>query len=185
MKWSRVACVTLLAGLFCSSLALGGVVDVSAEPASQTVAIDSFFDVFVVMDAPDDSIVGWGIDVWWDDAIINLVGLPEYNTPPWDEASNIFDEPGLLDLAALTFPPGESGNDLLLVTLHFKAIAIGETDVVPSHTVGDATEGFALDYPPGGFADATYHNGHVIVTPEPTTLALLAFGCLGLIRGRR
>ena len=86
-------------------------------------------------------------------------------------------------LATLAFPSSVSGSGILLASVSLSADTIGQTALWISTTPGDLNEGFALAST--GFADLTFESGHVTVTPEPGSLALLATATLVFRRRKR
>jgi hypothetical protein len=154
-----VVVVAVLAG---SGLAT---VIVDVQPASSEVTIGQGFNVSIVATIPDP-VVGWGLDLSFDHAVLSLVGSPVIG-PVWLPATAL-DSDGL---AGLAFPSSISGTSVLLATVHLSAIAAGETDLTLSVTPGDLTEGFPLD--PTGFATMTLGSAHVTAVPEPTVAVLL------------
>lgn len=169
--------VCLLAVVIGCSVILGGpsasaLVTVSLEPSSTIQPVGATFDVDVVADF-SELIVGFGIDLTFDSAVITLDGPPLIG-PDWFPAFAP-DGDGLAGL----IPGGPiAGNHVLLATLTFTADAIGVTDLIPGVTAGDLTEGFALW--PSGFDSVVFQNGLVTVVPEPTTCALVFVGLVGL-----
>ncbi|MBN2561906.1 MAG: PEP-CTERM sorting domain-containing protein [Phycisphaerae bacterium] len=202
MKKAKVACTALLVGLLAAGPAMASIA-VSIEPVAQVVDIgDPLITVDIVADIPvDDAIVQWGVDLSYNASVIELFG------GSWATAVSInetlFDAayaPDGDELCALV--PAEdvnvSGNDILLATVSFVPVGLGLSNVCPSDSnplswngsfwegTGDLTEGFLKDPPPvGAYIPADYTCGTIEVTPEPTTLALLAFGGLAVIRRRR
>jgi hypothetical protein len=150
-------------------------VTVRFEPSDLAVDVSDAFTLDIVADIPDP-VLGWGLDLALDPTIASLVGVDAIG-PLWTPAF----APDGDGLAAIAFPSSISGNDVLLATLSFSALALGETDLLLSVTPGDLNEGFPLD--PTGFADLIFESGHVTV-PEPAAL-LLAAGMLTVMQRRR
>jgi len=148
---------------------------VRVEPPDLVVDINSTstFTLDLVADI-NTPVVGWGLDLNIETpGVVSVTGTPDIPFPPWID---VFapDGDGLAAVAD-PFPPTNgsvSGLNILLATLTFSVDRLGETDLVPSVTEGDLTEGFPLD--PMGFGTVTFQNGHVMVIPEPTTAILLA-----------
>lgn len=167
----------VIAGIALATLGLGqpalGDLTAGFDPPETIVGLGDIFTIDIVADIPDP-IVGWGLDLAFDESIISLVEAPTIG-PAWWPPYSAPDGDGL---AALAFPTGISGTDILLATLTFSADALGETDLILSATPGDLAEGFALD--PTGFADVTFELGHVVVVPGPTAVLLGAVG-LGMV----
>jgi hypothetical protein len=173
-----LAILTGLVMSITSASTRGGVVDVSVrfEPADQTVGIGEPITVNLVADVTSP-VIGWGLDVIEDTPGIITPSAPMTIGPAWWAADTV-DGDGL---AGLAFPDSYSGTGILLATFSFTAIAEGDTYLLASYTLGDDTEGFALD--PSGFANVEFVPGHITVTPEPAALAMLMIG--GLIVSRR
>jgi len=150
-------------------------VSVRATPSAKTVNVGQPFDMQLRADI-GDPVLGWGLDVTFDGDIIGQALAPTIG-PLWASVHT----PDGDGLAGLKFPPSISGNDILLATLHFVAIAPGQTDLVIGVTAGDLTEGFALD--PTGFASLHFEPASVTVVPEPASGLLLA-GCVMWLRRR-
>ena len=123
-----------------------------------------------------DPTLGWGLDLGFDPAVVQPVGVPTIG-PDWI-AATASDGDGLAGIA-LT---GLSG-DRRLAVVRFQAIALGSTSFVLSDTLADLSEGFALD--PTGFATVQYQSATVNVVPEPATALLLVLGITGLAARRR
>jgi hypothetical protein len=169
-------------------------ITVTVEPG---VSLPGQASVDIVADIPaDDAIVGWGVDLSYNPAILGLAG------GGWDTAVAIgpaFDEVFAADgdfLAGLVPFAGAplSGNDVVLATVTFDILASDLTELCVSDTnplvwngsfwqgFGDLTEGFALNPPPvGAFAPAAYS---CVTIPEPASLMLLAAGGLLALRRR-
>ena len=181
MEWkSKIGIAVLLVGVWFTSQAVA-TVTVTEELGSGTYGLGQTIISTVMAEIPlEEPVLGWGIDFDWDDAVVQLVGYT-VNDLLWDEGFAP-DDPGVLDIAALSFPANVTGN-ALLVTFEFLAVGIGETDFTfGDDNPPDLTEGFALD--PTGFAEVVYTPGHFTVIPEPGSLALLALGGLALLRRR-
>ncbi len=170
--------ILLLAMLLVTGRPQTGLADVTvrARPSVATVNVGDPFDMELRADL-GDPVLGWGLDVAFDGDIIGQALAPTIG-PLWASVHT----PDGDDLAGLKYPPSLSGNDILLATLHFIAVAPGQTDLVIGVTAGDLTEGFALD--PTGFANVQFEPASVTVLPEPATGLLLA-SCLICLRARK
>ena len=131
----------------------------------ESIGVGDVFSIDILGDITDP-IVGWGLDLSFDETVLSLVGPPLIG-PSWFGAF----APDGDALAGLAFPYSVSGPEVLLATLTFSANAIGATDLTLGITPGDLTEGFGLD--PSGFAGFTFDSTHVSVVPAPAA-ALLA-----------
>ncbi len=150
------------------------------DPALSEIILGHDFEIDVVADI-NAPVVGWGLDVTVaTPGVISQIADPAIG-PSWFAVPT----PDGDKLAGLAFPDSVSGSNILLATLHFRADADGETDLLLGITPGDQTEGFALD--PTGFATTHFETGHVSV-PEPQSLVIMILSCAGALRlrnGRR
>jgi hypothetical protein len=168
--------VLCTAALLLASPALADTVYASFDPTPKVVNLGDTFTIDIVADMTSD-IVGWGLDLTIADPSVAMrTAADPVIGPDWDPAF----APDGDGLAGLAFPAGVSGNDILLATVEFQAMALGVTDLYLSITPGDLTEGFALY--PTGFDDAVFTAGQIRVIPEPAALALLGLGVLALRR---
>jgi hypothetical protein len=147
-------------------------VAVSFDPLDSIVEEGEFFAVNLIADIPDP-VLGWGLDVSFDPAILSLDGPPAIGSS-WKPAF----APDGDGLAGLAFPFPVNGNGITLATLNFEVITLGTSLLQASATAGDFTEGFPLAT--GGFADVVFKDGSVSPVPEPGTILLLASGLAGL-----
>jgi len=126
-------------------------------------------DLVADLDVP---VLGWGLDVG-SAGPADQLGSPVIG-PAWLP----LDAPDGDGLAGAAFPDGVSGDGLLLATLRFTAYQPGSVRFSASLTLGDLTEGFALD--PAGFASPVFFDPVVRVTvnpiPEPGVAVLLGAG---------
>lgn len=120
----------------------------------------------------NEPIVGWGLDLTFDESILSLVEPPTID-PTWF-AAFAADGDGL---AGLAFPDSIMGTDVVLATISFFVDDVGQSELGLGFTLGDLTEGFALDS--SGFATVTTVPVTVNVVPIPGALFLGIFG-LGL-----
>ena len=168
----RLLALSLLASLWAAPAGAAVIARVIA-PAS--VGIGAQFDVELRADL-GDPVLGWGLDLGFDPAIVQRVSAPTIG-PDWFAVA-VSDGDGLAGVAA-----GGLTGDRRLAVVRFQAIALGSTSFVLSDTLADLSEGFALD--PAGFAAVQYQSASVNVVPEPGTALLTALGLAGLAAGRR
>ncbi len=174
----------------------------AVNPASAAFTVDIRADIPSVV-----PIVGWGIDVWFEEGVTGNPGVtigPEWYGLVAEDPDP--DDPTVdLNLQAITdWPdptPGLTGN-VLLATLTFPddgdALSILVGDHNPWNGLGDLNEGFVIEPPPSGnFAaviwDGLYYDDltpgdlgvfTIGLVPEPTTLSLLVLGGLAVLRRR-
>jgi hypothetical protein len=150
-------------------------------PASSVQAQGASFQVGVYADfsvpAGATGLLGFGLDLGYDHALISLVGAPQLG--PGFTGFSGPDGDGLGGIATSALP----GGTLLLAMLNFHADAPGTSPLLLSVTAGDLTEGFALD--PTGFDSVQYVGGQVTVVPEPGSFALLGAALAALAFARR
>lgn len=142
----------------------------SVVELGETVAVDIRADF-------GDPVVAWGLDLTleqpeyaaWIDTVIGSA---------WDVTETL-DEDGL---AGLRFATGVSG-DVLLATVTFEGLAVGETLLTLS-SGPEEDEGFLLE---SGFLaeNVQFSPGSLTVVPEPAGLALLGIGMLAIRLRRR
>jgi hypothetical protein len=152
--------------------ARGGLI-VRFDTPDRTIGVGEVFTMDILADV-GDPLVGWGLDLSFDPSILSVVDPPAIG-PRWFPAG----APDGDGLAGLAFVDSVSGADVLLASVTFSAVALGETDLMLSTTPEDLTEGFALD--PTGFAEPVFRGGHVSVVPEPATgfLCVIALSIVG------
>ncbi|OAD21904.1 hemolysin-type calcium-binding region protein [Candidatus Thiomargarita nelsonii] len=151
--------IVLFVSMFYTTVGWSAAVNVSLNTAQNTVNVGDTFTVELLATIPDP-VLGWGIDVGFDDTQLELVGGPIV-VEPWAQGQS----PDGDDLTGLAFPDPVSGANVILALFSFKAIAVGEVTLEPSVTPGDLTEGFALaNQPlPGVFADVTFNSLDLII----------------------
>jgi len=167
--------IMLLAICGHSALALA-TVSTQFDPVLAEVVLGSTIEVTIIADIPEP-VIAWGLDVVVsDDAVLELSEPPTIGSA-WAPAST----PDGDQLGGLAFPTAVSGDDVVLASLTYFAVSIGEADLMVEVTPDDPTEGFGLD--PTGFAATSFVPATVIVTPEPRTLWLIVVaGTLAVCR---
>ncbi len=173
----RVGIVGLaIAALACRPQSGDAAVVVSILPDNLAVNVGDTFDIQLSADL-FDPVLGWGLDVAWSGQFATQAAAPTIG-PLWYASTSVDGD----DLIGMAFPDAIAGSNVLLATLHLKALSPGQTDITITTTPGDQSEGFPLD--PSGFADAQFESAHLTVLPEPTT-AILLLGLTGLVWSRR
>lgn len=160
--------------LLCLGGAARGGLVVRFDTPERTVGLGEVFTIDILADI-EDPLVGWGLDLSFDPSVLSLVDSPAIG-PRWFPAF----APDGDGLAGLAFPNSVWGAGVLLASVTFSGVIIGETDLTLSTTPGDITEGFALD--PTGFAQPVIESAHVFVVPEPATglLGAIVLSIIGL-----
>ena len=149
----------------------------SVEPSDSIVNVGDTFTVDLVADlALGESVLGWGLDLTFDDAVFSQIASPTIGSN-WIPVMAL-DGDGL---AGLAFPFPVSGTDVLLATLSFEAISVGTVNFVLGVTNGDLTEGLPLAFPapPGTFTELTFNNASVTSVPGPSTILRMLTGLVG------
>lgn len=166
-------CMSVFA-LLCVTSGVSWSVPVSVyfQPQDSSAQVGGNLSIDLLANIPDP-VLGWGLDVTFNTSIINRTGIAV--GPQWSPAMAA-DGDGL---AGLAFPLPISGDNVLLATLSFDALAQGSTPLEASATVGDLTEGFALAS--GGFAEVVYTPGSAAVVPIPAAAWLFGSGLLALV----
>ncbi len=146
------------------------------EPATAQVAAGSSFQVELVAQL-DEPVLGFGLDL--DLRGVALEGPPLIG-PAWLPVEAA-DGDGL---AGVAFPDGVAGDRVLLATLPLVAGEPGVARLFTGFTVGDLTEGFALD--PSGFASPVgFESAEIRIVPEPGGALLCGAALTGLALSRR
>lgn len=177
MMKMKCLCTALLIGLLVSPASAGLIVD----GADGTYAVDSFFDVYFEVTVPaGDALVGWALDVSWDETYLEFQSYTIGGD--WDEGAAQPDDPDVLDLGALAFVPFVEGTSIMF-GINFKGLLETPDTLVEVSWQEVELEGFV--YESGPFAAVDMNTpAHIELVPEPATLSLLAFGALALIRRR-
>ena len=172
MKRGKVV-VGLLTLVCFGGAARGGLI-VRFDTPERTVGPGDVFTMDILADV-GDPLVGWGLDLSFDPSVLSPVDSPAIG-PRWFPAF----APDGDGLAGLAFADSVSGANVLLASVTFSGVTLGETDLMLSTTPGDLTEGFALD--PTGFAQPVFESAHVFVVPEPGTglLCAIVLSIIGL-----
>lgn len=176
LKMRTLGGCLVAAGL--TAAAANAAVIVDFVPSSQNATVGSSVSYDIVATITDASILGWGLDLTLSSgdggaATLNTVTVGS------DWIAGTADGDGL---GGLAFPASVIGTSTL-ATIDLTADAIGTVDLILSTTIGDDTEGFALD-PTGFEADVTLNSGVLNIVPEPTALALLLAGGVFALRRR-
>ena len=133
----------------------------------------------------DDAIIGWGLDLVYDNTQLSWDSLiigPDWRPPFLGTTDDGFG--GFLPFG-VTDPVW--GEEVLLATLDFHCLGLGFSTL--DLAVSDLTEGFMTDqFDLSGkaiFADWTSTPANITQTPEPATLFLVGTGLAGLVAARR
>ncbi len=188
MKKTRVLLLALAAGLLACSTASADIAVTWSPAYCLGIDVGEEGQLSIYANIPEaDAVVGWGLDLYYNAAVATVTDIT-YG-PLWSEvghdptAEDIFD--GVeYNMAAITVYPPPQGvwGNVLLATLTFQGVSLGSTQLVLGAHPLDLNEGFAKNPPPSGvFVPFTATEGCIVV-PEPSTLALLGLGVLGLIR---
>jgi hypothetical protein len=137
------------------------------------------FRVDLMADIPEP-VLGWGLDIIYDPAILALQGMPVIRPPWWALPSKDGD-----GLAGYAFPNAVTGNNTLLATLTFKVLSSKSTSILAGMTTGDKGEGFPIFGLAGGFAEFEALPSRVNPVPEPATLLLMGCGLISIAGVKR
>ena len=159
--------------------ASAGTVTVRFDPSSSVVGVGETVSISIVADM-SDPVVGWGLDLAFDDSVVGLVGDPNLGSVWW--SAHASDDDGLVGLA---FPDSVSGLDVVLASLEVAGLAPGQTSLDLGTTPDDLTEGMPLD--PNGFDTLLVEAGQVTVVPvlessDPPADGTLPKTCKNIIR---
>lgn len=130
------------------------------------------FTIDLKADIPD-SVLGWGLDIYYDINIITPVD--QIFDSKWN---NIFyekiDDGERLSLVTTAFPP-VAGENILLSTLSFQYLRPENTVISVTYRDDKKENGFPLMVPET-FADANFRSVAVNPVPEPGTFLLVGVG---------
>jgi len=150
-------------------------ITVSLEASSTDVFVGDIFTLNILADIPDP-VLGWGLDVNFDSALVNQT-MPPVIGPAWFAAVS----PDGDGLAGLVFPTPVSGTGILLASLSFEAIDAGTVLFSAGISPLDLNEGFPLLLQ-GSFAEVVFNDLAVTINvPEPGTLLLFVVGFIVLL----
>lgn len=154
-------------------------ISVSLSPGRTVVAVGDPLTLHIQA-TTSDSLVGWGLDLEWQSQVFQFTGITIGSLwLPFDSLDGD-------NLSAVAFPDPVSGNQILLATAHFLAIAPGLGGFSLGVTAGDLTEGFLLEN--GQFAEPHLTGAAVTVessdpapVPEPSTKSLIVLPGVALL----
>ena len=138
-----------------------------------------FVDLLAYIPA-DEAILGWGLDLLYDNTQIRLDSLTIGSN--WDQTTGGIDLDGFGGLST-DFSDLIAETDILLAIFDFHCLDVGFSTLDLAVTLGDFTEGFVL--PGGDFANWSCTSANITQTPEPATLFLIGTGLTGLIAASR
>lgn len=172
-KQQHTVAALIIAGCW-TSIAVADIT-VRFETPNVTVGLGQSFDLNILADIPDtEPVIGWGLDLIIDNDLIASRDPGQTIGSDWISAAAL-DGDGLAGLAPFGFPPVSiTGDSVLLATVTLTATGIGQTDLLLATTIGDLSEGFALDF--AGFAAVNFEAGQFTVIPEPATNTLAVLG---------
>lgn len=164
--------------LLAAARAASAVAIVEVVPSASALVVGDEFEV-EVRGSLSDPVLGFGFDLSWNVDLLEILGAPEIGSA-WIQVAAL-DGDGLAGLAPLPIV----GNDVLLATLRFRALAPGEALFATGATFGDLAEGFALA-PLGFESHVEWGGASVVVAPEPASLIVLALvAAIGVVTGRQ
>ncbi len=153
---------------------------ITLSPSTTDIYVGDVFSVDIIADiGATEPLLGWGLDIGNTSGLLAETASPVIGSA-WFPTVGM-DGDGL---AGLAFPFPVFGSDVLLASLSFQATGVGIADLIPSITLGDLTEGFALSS--SGFADVTFTNltlnimERPVIIPEPATVLLMLTALAGM-----
>ena len=169
---TNLICLTTIA-LLTAALASADVM-VWLDPTNPTVNVGETVMVDIMADF-EEPVMAWGLDLMIAEPMV--AGLTQIAIGSEWDVTDTLDGDGL---AGLRFPTGVGGQ-VLLATLTFEGLAIGETALDLS-SGPEEDEGFLLE---SGYmaTNVNFIGATLTVVPEPATL-LLAMGIIVLARRR-
>ncbi len=173
MKKHKVFITSLVVGLlFMFATTSARAIPIVSLDLPSSVATGESFDVEVVVDGvdPSDGLLAFGFNV----VAPNPLNITFNNA---SVAAPFFDDSAFLpiDVAGSTFP-SISGNGIILATLNFTANSVGD------YSLGIISDLFAFEglFTEVNMYDMTASTNISVVSPEPTTIALLGIGLAGI-----
>jgi hypothetical protein len=179
------ACGLLLATASGSALALSNSATVGLSPAATSVTVGQSFDLSVNVLSHSDYIGAYDFDVLFGTAgILSFTGVTFSDAlGSGADVASAVSLPNFAQTSLLMDLSGTQGtSSFTLATLHFSALAAGETLVSLNPALLGDTLGDAMS---GSYESATVTvtgGGGVPAIPEPSTYALMLLG-LGAVAG--
>lgn len=180
-----IAAVLLMLTFSLSTFSANASLILSFDIQDTEVSLGESFTVnlFASTDAniPGDAFSGWGLDLNFNNSILALDSL--LVSPVFMAINNDSDGLG-------GFDPFNSfsGANILLATINFTALAIGNSDLLTSATAGDFNEGFFSST----FQPVSYDNAATSINitgsnevPEPSAFLLMLLATIALVALRR